>query len=531
MTTPLAPSSSTANSRPDTRHPAYAAMAKRWNLVRDVRGGTEVIRQKKSTYLPKFLGEEEEDWNARVGMTFMYDALAQTISAIVGLAFRRDPTLGDDVDPRIRDLWENVDNAGTHGAVFAEHVLDKALQDGHCAILADMPDLGYRPTEAEAEELGVRPYAVLVPADRIINWRVESANGRRMLTLFVIEEQVEQPAGDFGLVKVDRWRVFRQEWADLLRDPVTGAILLAREPFVAWEVWERIGNAPARVTTSGVLDGPTTIPVRIVYGGEDVDILESKPPLLGLAYSNIEHTQVKSDRRYSEHKTALAIPFFVNRAGAGTPNDTIVLSPSRGIDIGAGGTAGYMEPSGNALAALKSDLDDIEKRMASQGLSILQRDSASAETATAFAMQRSREESKLSRAVRSLADALEGTFGHFAEYLRRDAEAGGSVDLNRDFTRVGLTQTEIEVLSRLEERGQLTLEILLDALIKGGVLPDSTSAADLANEIRNERALGEPGGTNGEDPTAAALALVAGAGAPTGGNAPPVPPPPPPPAA
>src|SRR5690606_20304874 len=81
--------------RPDQLSPAYKAMAPGWTLCRDVRGGTDTLRAKKETYLPRFGVEPEEDWNARVAMTFVPSFLDQAIELAVGLITRHDPQLAE----------------------------------------------------------------------------------------------------------------------------------------------------------------------------------------------------------------------------------------------------------------------------------------------------------------------------------------------------------------------------------------------------------------------------------------------------
>ena len=507
MTTPTPPTNvttlaglSSAGSRPDTHHPLYDAMRLRWTVCRDVAGGTEVFRAKRDTYLPRFEGEESTDWAARVDMSFVFDALAQTVAALVGLAFRKDPVLGPDVPVQMKELWENLDGEGTHGALVAQQVLTDALLDGHAGLLVDYPAVPANLSAAQEQALGARPYLVPLTASQIINWRVEAVGSRRMLTLLVVEELAPQAVGAFGHQSLRRWRVFYQRWQDEARTL----------PFVEYEVYEQAaavtGTGPRLVVGPAVLGNQSTIPFFPVYGGCKRDWMVSDPPLIGLAYSNINHAQVASDRRYSLHKCAIPVPVFVGRAPSATGGEEIKMSSSSGIDVVIGGNAFYMEPAGAALGALREELLDIEKRMAGQGLSLLQRDQAAAETATAFALQRSREESRLATAVRSCQDALEGALGAMAAYLR--LLDGGSVEMSRDFTTLGISANEIATLSTLVERGQLPLSRLLGALAKGGVLPEDINPEQAADQAQREQAAGEP--APAPMPTGDLLAALAG---------------------
>lgn len=453
MTSPVATSAA------DYKSPAYAEMEPGWTLVRDIRGGTDSIRAKRATYLPSFEAEHINDYNARVGMTFAFDALDETIHAMVGIATRNDPVLEEDVAPRLVEEWENLDGQRTHGAVFAQHALEAAIQDGHCAILADFPPAPPGLTLKDEQRLGLRAYAVLITIDQITAWRVGVINGKRCLTMVKILETTEKEDGEFGMKSLRRYRVFRQE------------VDAEGNPFVTFEVLEEqlggsVGGA-ATFNSSGVnpIRGPKWITLFPVYGGEQTGILRSKPPLRGLAYSNLDHTQVKSDRRYSMHKCAIPIPVFIGRTPSGE-GGTATASSSWGFDVQVGGDFKWAEPTGTALQALRDELTDIERRMGTQGFSMLKRDDQAQKTATESEIEQAKGESKLSRAVRSLNDALEGVLQAFADFY--GMEEGGSVTLQREFADTVLGPEEMRLLMDLEERNELTLQTLLLEIQKGG---------------------------------------------------------------
>src|SRR6185436_526294 len=117
--------------RPDYECDAYVEQKARWKIVQDVRASTEAIRDAKATYLPRFESESLKDWNARVRMTFMNDYYGQTLADHVGLVFAEDPTFERDVPPKMQQLLENADGAGTHWHVFLQDAFEAALDYGH----------------------------------------------------------------------------------------------------------------------------------------------------------------------------------------------------------------------------------------------------------------------------------------------------------------------------------------------------------------------------------------------------------------
>jgi hypothetical protein len=470
----IAPMTSFSPDHPEYRCPAYQGMQARWQRVRDIRGGTETIQLTRELYLPRFEAEEVIDYNARVQMTFSFDALDETIHAMVGLAMRNDPALQDDVPPEIQSDWENLDGQRTHGAVFAQHTLEHAIQDGHAAILVDYPPADPARDLPQEQALGLRPYAVQITIDQITAWRTAVVGGKLCVAMVKLEEYTEMADGAFGVKTVKHYRIYRQQ------------VDADGQPYVTLEVQEEAttttGTDYLTIRPESPLLGPKWIPLFIVYGGEQAGILLSKPPLRGLANSNLDHTQVKSDRRFSMHKCAIPIPVFIGRQKQQGEGGKIAVGPSWGIDIAVGGDAHYMESTGSALAELRQELQDIELRMGSQGFDMmrLDRPNQANQTATAARIQKAKGESKLSRAVRSLEDALEGALQAFADF-RGIKTGGGSVLLQHEFAERALAPEELRILMDLEAAGELTLPTLLEEIQKGGRL---LQGVDLEAEVK-----------------------------------------------
>lgn len=457
--------------------PAALTMKPRWQLCRDVRSGTAVMRAHPSTYLPKFEAEDPRDWAARVGMTFAYEALGLTIDTLVGLAFTNEPGLGEDVPPRIRLEWENIDGEGTHGSVFAAQCLDSAEQDGHCGILTEFPPVEEGITLAEEQAREIRAYLVRVTIDQIPSWRVMVHGGRRILDQLVIQTMVEQEDGQFGVKHTTQYRVYRQQFD------------AAGQPFVTWELWETGEKATNLIEGPSVLRGPRFIPFARVFGGQKTGFLESVPPLMGLAYLNIHHTQMASDQAMLMHKAAIPQWTVVG------VNDTSDLVVGNNVwFLPTGGDAKVLEITGASLAARREAILDTERRMADQGVAMLQRDNTVEQTATEAQLRETRRESKLARAVRSLQDALEQSFLFMAQYY--GLPEGGSLTLRRDFAALTLDEADTALLLKMRENGDLTLATFLGFVAKRPVF-ETLSPEDEAEAIKAEMG-DEPGLTDAD---------------------------------
>jgi hypothetical protein len=478
---------------PAFRSPEYLAMEPGWRFMRLVRKINDSIRTRAAEILPRYDAEGDKEWRTRCNMTFGFDALDETIGSFTGLAMANDPVLEKNVPERIRKDCEDVDCQGTHLAVFTATGIDTSLQDGHCAILVDMKNVSAvvanDPAASERgalrkdqeQALGQRAYMVLVTIDRITAWRIDRILGRRCIAMVKILEPSTAPSGRFGTVTVERYRTLTQE------------VNARGTPYVHFVVEELQDDKTFRLVEEGDLVGPKWIPLHPANGGDPIDLLESRPPLLGMAYSNLDHTQIKSDRRYSLHKCAIAVPVFRGRLPVknadGEETGDVVLSHDTGIDVSEQGGAEYLEPAGNALNALRDELADIERRMATQGLSMLRREPQSGnQTLGEKMLQAAREESKLSRCVRSWNDALEAALGSMAAFYGMTLVQGGNVTMNRQFTDVYLTDSELHELESLEETGRLTYPTFMKILSKRTRLLDGVDVEQEIKDVEQMRA-------------------------------------------
>lgn len=467
--------------RPDYVSPQYREMAPRWQVVNDIRGSTIEIRNKKEVYLPRFEAEDPRDWDARVKMTFVADHYTQTLEEHVGLVFAQPIKLGDDVPQAIRDLTEDIDGEGNQLDVFATSALEEALHLGHVVLLTDYPVTDNVETLADVRQSKIRPYVTLYKASDIRSWRHATVGGVRVLVQIVLRESGCEEDGEFGVKDVTRYREIKQE---VFYDEVTGRARGLGK--ITWRAWKEVAADGAGKTFvdagSGTIVGPSQIAARVVYGGEKMGPLHTKPHAFGLAMSNVEETQVSSDYAAVMHKCNVPTPCFVNRVPA-KEGETVQMG--QGIDLGPDGDAFFLEPAGAALAATRQRIEDLRAQMRRQGAAS---DDSTGKVMTAaearlYAKQRN---AKLTRAARSLQDALEGVFADMAAFMKiakqGPVKSGGSVVVNQDFAGEGLDPALLSVFIQAYREGILPLDAVMYAMEKGR-LPEDFSAEDAALQL------------------------------------------------
>ncbi len=110
--------------KPSYLNQSYRDMRRAWRIVDDVAQGTLRLRAAGSEYLPIEPAEDERDFKIRLERAIFFNAFERSLHGLVGMVFRKEPRLGQDVSEFIRGsadtegIAENVDNLVTHWIVL-----------------------------------------------------------------------------------------------------------------------------------------------------------------------------------------------------------------------------------------------------------------------------------------------------------------------------------------------------------------------------------------------------------------------------
>lgn len=485
-----APTCTVDNDRVDTPHPAYERMRARWEKCRALMGGTDEIREGAELYLPRLVDESDEAYEFRLKLCAVFNGFKRTVKACVGLLLEKNPQLGEDMPPRLQQLWEDVDQAGTHGDVYTKQIAEDAMIDGHAGTLVDYPHIA-NPEKVSADDeqrMQLRAFWVRYKAEDIIKLVYAKVSGVKVIALLVLRETSEEVAGRFGVRTVTRYRVFRRTDAG-----------------ITWELWraEAAGVAVNEVEERPIR-GVKQIPFSLLVAGDELGDFETRPPLENLADLNLEHHQLKTDIRNLQ--SLACVPTQVR---IGAPKDDsgnyppITLGPRSTIEApyppdGAPSVPKpvyWHTPDVSVLEPALRSLEDVKADMGAAGMAFLAPDKRAAETAEAKRIDASAQNATLSTVSRSVQDHLEEVFGFTAEYM---AEKAGSVTLNREFELAVLEPAMVAAYTKAAEAGKLSIETFLKLLERGRALPEGFDHEDELRRILQEGAL-SPGPVERED--------------------------------
>lgn len=375
-------------------------------------------------------------------------------------------------------MWEDVDGAGTHGAVFANELTQHAIVDGHAGIFVDMAaaESGRTIDAATARASGLRPYWILVTADDEILPFYDTVGGGRALTMLVRRQVSSTQVGTFGVEPMTRFWVYSIN--------ARGQVL--------YEKWEQKADeaVPHKTDDEGVMRKLTRIPYARIVAGQSVGEVETKPALMTLADLNIEHHQTKTGILNLEQ---LAMVPTLVRIGAEPDTNgkypPITIGPRSTVEApyqpGNTTPVYWLTPDVTVLDPAMKTLEATERAMEVTGAAYLAPQSNRVESGVARKINAKAQNATLARVGRALQDGLEQAFSFSAEYL---GLGGGSVSIPMNFEDTTIDpQTMTAYVAAVAQAG-LPVRVLLMAWQKGGRIAADVDLDELEAEIMSNMA-------------------------------------------
>ena len=235
-----------------------------------------------------------------------------------------------------------------------------------------------------------------------------------------------------------------------------------------------------------------------------------KPPLADLAYENILHTQMRSDRNAQIQVSGIPVMVIkgflqseLGQAGGedGTGAKAVHLGRSNALRVGPESDVSILEIQGASLKASREELIDIEMRMGRVSIAIIDRFVKGAESAES----RRIDERQATSSVRTIARTVQAVIG---DAVKLSAAWSRGVAATADIPAVPVavatsqageppSTADIELLAELVEARRLPVDILWLALERAELLPQGASVnlKDLAElDPAGEEPPDDPGG-------------------------------------
>jgi hypothetical protein len=323
---------------------AYLEMEEDWQLIHDLRGGTQAMRDNATDWLPKEPNEGTDAWQARIKRSYLLNAYDDAIDQLTAKPFSKPVTekseSGAVLPEQLRRMADNPCKDGRDLTQISKAVFDDGVDHGLVHIYVDYPALKIRPNVQEERDGQIQPYLVHVSAPNMLGWLYrKDASGNKVLTQIRIREYATVASGDYGSVEVETIRVVNERWIEL---------------------WEKIEDKLWKLKEVLPKTNPT-IPLATLYFNR-TGFMTAKPALINLAWRNLEHFQSASDQR---NILRFARCGFIHAAGFSPEELDEIRSIGAAIMVAGGENSkiGYVEHKGTAIAAGKEDLERIELQM------------------------------------------------------------------------------------------------------------------------------------------------------------------------
>ena len=353
---------------------------------------------------------------------------------------------------------------------------------GRCGVLVDVA--------ADGRQVQLGLYA----AESILNWRLQSVEGRPVLSLLVLKESHDEPDADdeFMSHQVAQYRVLR-----LIRDASD------RNLAVEVTVWRRADSGEFEAVLGPlVLRRRGKVLERIpftFFGADNLDAGISDPPLEGLVEMNFSHFQTSAELEHCAWFVACPQFIIIGEMQAADDSAELRVGATSAWILEQGADAKILTVGPDGLGALERRLETKARMMAVLGARLLEQPKAGVESADAVNLRHRGERSLLATIAATVERGLSRVLS-LASWWQTGIEDGATVQLNRDFATAAMTPAELVNLVTAFQSGGIGAEVLFFNLKAGERLPETmTTLDDFERDIEEHGASAAFLGFNADD--------------------------------
>lgn len=466
----------TPNLGVQTQHADYLYFQSDWTLLRDTYAGERAIREAGATYVPPLSTHENDaqGFHAYLKRGTYLSTVSRTVEGMIGLAFRKHPTITFPDGSAIADWLNAVDGNRTTITDAANKLLRDKLLLGRAAVFVDFPNVdevedGSDLSVAEAAEMGIGPLLTTIPAENIINWTEKS--GRLVFVAFKEEfdyfdydQMTEESESRIRVLKLDLEGSYVQQiWvADVQDEGRRGN--------------QDLGSYILEAEFTPLLDGEPMAELPIYFaspgGASGID----KSPMYDLADLSIKHYRKSCDYSYGLHMAALPTPYATGVSDDEARELTGIGPGSIWSLSNAEARIGYLEVSGPGFQAVADDLDRIENQMIAMGARMLApAGDLSPESGIALSIRSAADNALLTASVADVERAIQKAIAIAERFYGLKPGTVGFA-MNRDFVASRMAAQEFAELVKAYQGGAISYETFIWNLKRGEMIANDVSA-------------------------------------------------------
>jgi len=445
-------------------HPEYAAKADNWRKTR-LACSASGIKDAGETYLPIAQDKDPVKYAAYKQRALYLGVTGRTRSALVGAAFRVEPSFGEDLPTQLEFIQDDFDGSGMSVDQVSKRMVSECHTTGRHGLLVDFPSVPAGISREEEERLGIAPYAVSYNAESIINWEESKVNGKTQLSMVVLQEvSREAKDGDeFETEQVIRYR----------------SLQLIDGRYVV-RLWDEGGDAIGEPLEPRINRQRLDYIPFFFTGSEDNKACVDDIPLESIADINIGHYRNSADleKNLFIHSGGLVvISSSMDSTEWNEVNPTgVAVGADSGLKLNQGDDAKLLQLG--PAQAVDEAMVRKEEQMIAIGARLITSGNIN-ETAEAARISASSETSVLGTIVDNVEETINKALAVMAEALSVDAPA---YKMNRDFFDSKLTAQEFMAINVMYDAGHLAQSDVRNVLRKNGVVNAERTDLEIDNE-------------------------------------------------
>lgn len=466
------------------RSPDIASMVEYWDQTTSIVDGIKAMRERGEDYLPRFTGEDQEEYTARLKLTKMTNVYRDIVESLAAKPFEREVCLPGDEEglmpPALDAFEDDVDGAGNSLTSFANAVFYNGINSAIDWIYVDFPKADASVvTLADYKARGYRPY-----------WS-------RVLAINVLAAQSKMIGGVETLVYIKVFEPGKPNHVREFERLDTGVIV--------WRLYRDTGAKDEKTKTayveveSGTLSIPSIPMIPFYTGRRDGRTWRLFPAMQDAADLQIELYQQESGLKFAKNLTAYPM---LSANGVNPPRDNegnlmkVRVGPNRILyappdGAGNSGSWSYVEPSSESLKFLAADITDTIKELRELGrqpLTVASQNLTKETTQVAAGKAKS----AIKQWAIGLQNALEKALVLTCLYLQIPTEEyKPSVDVYTDFDEF-FDDKSLDSLAKDRDRGDLSRRSYWIEMRRRGVYRPDFDMVEETKQIEAERLAAVP---------------------------------------
>ncbi len=438
----------------DSQHSEYKKNIYKWQRCRDCVDGSDAVKHRSTTYLPKLDGQKTTQYDAYLQRALFYGASGRTVQGLLGALFRIDPTVKYPQDDHLLAFT----STGVPLVDFSRTTAEEILIVGRCGVLVDMPQEG-----------SSRAFAARYAAERVVNWQTALVDGQEKLIRVVLQETYTIPEDAFSFEEDTQYRVLQIVESKYEVD-------VYRKIDKSESDWAIVPELHAEPKIRG--KRMDFIPFQF-FNSNSLTPEVVKPPLLDLVDVNLSHFRTSADLEHGAHFTALPTAVL---SGFEAGQTYSIGSGKAWVSSNKDAKATFLEYTGQGLGALVDLSKSKEDRMAVLGARMLEQQKAAAEAADTKRLHASGEQSALTTIATTVSDGMVQVMLWMAEWSGSGGEA--EFEMNKDFVASRMDPRDMAELTKAFQQNAISQDTYLWNLKRGEILAPDRTIEDEKKDIQ-----------------------------------------------